>query len=196
MTDTAAMVAEYVVTRCVNLRNRIALAHGGLVGATVKRMRHEGVETAGDAYDDGFIGLLQAVERFDPSRGLSLSTFAYKRIEGAIIDARRTRSSVKRTMLESGEPIPASYPLFDEDEWRLVTPDDTARRVDVADEIAVLLGSLSPRARLTLRLTIGAGLSREEAGRALGVTPWWVTQIKGEAMNELTGRAMRECVAA
>lgn len=37
----------------------------------------------------GFTGLLEAINRFDPSRGTAFTTFAYYRIRGAIVDIRR-----------------------------------------------------------------------------------------------------------
>jgi RNA polymerase sigma factor for flagellar operon FliA len=37
----------------------------------------------------GFTGLLEAIKRFDPSRGTAFTTFAYFRIRGAIVDLRR-----------------------------------------------------------------------------------------------------------
>jgi RNA polymerase sigma factor for flagellar operon FliA len=39
--------------------------------------------------DAGCIGLLHAIDAYDPSRGLTFSTFAYPRIRGAILDELR-----------------------------------------------------------------------------------------------------------
>ena len=45
----------------------------------------------------GMLGLLEATQKFDPSQGTALSTFASKRIRGAIIDEIRKRSPLSRT---------------------------------------------------------------------------------------------------
>jgi RNA polymerase sigma factor FliA len=42
-----------------------------------------------DVYALGVDGLLQAAERFDPTRGVAFTTFAYHRIRGAILDSLR-----------------------------------------------------------------------------------------------------------
>lgn len=45
----------------------------------------------------GAVGLIEALEKFDPSRGLALSTFATPRIRGAILDELRRRDPLTRT---------------------------------------------------------------------------------------------------
>ena len=42
-----------------------------------------------DLIQEGVAGLLEALDRFDPSQGIDLKTFASRRIRGAIIDALR-----------------------------------------------------------------------------------------------------------
>lgn len=49
-----------------------------------------------DLVSAGALGLLHAVERFDPSRGFVFSTFATRRIRGAMLDEVRRSSLVKR----------------------------------------------------------------------------------------------------
>src|SRR5437588_3889017 len=43
----------------------------------------------GDLVQDGIIGLIDAVHRFDERRGIKFETFAERRIRGAMIDALR-----------------------------------------------------------------------------------------------------------
>ena len=43
----------------------------------------------GDLVQDGMIGLIDAVRRFDESRGIKFETFAERRVRGAMIDALR-----------------------------------------------------------------------------------------------------------
>ena len=46
----------------------------------------------------GVLGLMKAVERFDPSRGILLKTYAEHRIRGAILDGLRGMDWVSRSM--------------------------------------------------------------------------------------------------
>jgi len=49
-----------------------------------------------DMKHNGYIGLLEAYERFDPSQGSSFSTFAYYRIKGSIVDGLRSAGLLRR----------------------------------------------------------------------------------------------------
>ena len=44
----------------------------------------------------GTTGLLEAIDRYDPGRGVSLATYAHYRIRGAIIDGLRTMGHIPR----------------------------------------------------------------------------------------------------
>ena len=51
-----------------------------------------------DLVSDGVLGLMDAIERFEPARGLSFQTFAVPRIRGAIIDGMRSMDFVPRSV--------------------------------------------------------------------------------------------------
>ncbi len=50
-----------------------------------------------DLISDGVIGLIDAVEKFDPARGHQFQTYAVRRIHGAIIDGLRSADWVPRS---------------------------------------------------------------------------------------------------
>lgn len=77
---------------------KLALQHFEMVSIIAKQMRHS-VPPRIDLEDmiaEGVIGLLHAVARFDPGRGVLFKTFAERRIRGAIIDAMRRDDWVSR----------------------------------------------------------------------------------------------------
>jgi RNA polymerase sigma factor for flagellar operon FliA len=53
-----------------------------------------------DLISAGTIGLIQAVDRYDPSRNLKLKTFAEHRIRGALMDYLRQLDPLPRTLRE------------------------------------------------------------------------------------------------
>lgn len=53
-----------------------------------------------DLISAGTIGLIQAVDRYDPSRNLKLKTFAEHRIRGAMLDYLRQLGPLPRTVRE------------------------------------------------------------------------------------------------
>jgi RNA polymerase sigma factor (sigma-70 family) len=54
-----------------------------------------------DLMQDGLIGLMKAIERFDPKRGVAFSAFAKHYIRGAILDSKETTRHVSRRQEES-----------------------------------------------------------------------------------------------
>lgn len=91
--------AEYVDRgRPVEIRNQLAVHYGGLVATLAERV--DRVTPACVECDDleqaGHIGLLGAVEGFDPARGLKFATYAQARVRGAMLDWLRQIDSVPR----------------------------------------------------------------------------------------------------
>jgi len=80
----AALMAAY--QHCRSTANRNALIHANL--PLVWRVARQESQRSGHSFEDlsqeGCLGLIKAVERFDPSRGHSLSTAAVPWIRGAI----------------------------------------------------------------------------------------------------------------
>lgn len=56
----------------------------------------------------GTIGLMSALDAFDPSRGLAFSTFAVPRIRGAILDELRRQDHVPRSIRRKAREIAAA----------------------------------------------------------------------------------------
>lgn len=59
----------------------------------------------GDLISYGLTGLLEAVDRFDPERGVKFKTFALMRIRGAMIDALRRLDWVPRKVRQNAREI-------------------------------------------------------------------------------------------
>jgi RNA polymerase primary sigma factor len=66
----------------------------GLVHTAAQPYRGRGVPYD-DLVQEGILGLMQAVERFDPSRGVKFSTYAGWWIRGALIDAVRQAPAIR-----------------------------------------------------------------------------------------------------
>jgi RNA polymerase sigma factor FliA len=58
-----------------------------------------------DLISAGIMGLLEAMEKFDTSRGIKLNTFAYLRIRGAMIDELRSRDWFPRSARSKAKKI-------------------------------------------------------------------------------------------
>jgi RNA polymerase sigma-B factor len=74
---------EYRRTRDRTLRNELIERHLGIAHHLARRYRHRGVADD-DLVQVAMIGLLKAVERFDPERGVSFATFATPTVLGEL----------------------------------------------------------------------------------------------------------------
>lgn len=80
-------------------RDELLLRHIGLVFHVAQQvaMRRDGVEVD-DLVGAGTLGLIDALEHFDESRGLAFSTYAAPRIRGAMLDELRRTDRVPRSV--------------------------------------------------------------------------------------------------
>jgi RNA polymerase sigma-B factor len=81
--ELRAMFAEFARSRERGLRADLIEAHVGLAEHLARRFTHRG-----EPYDDlvqvGSLGLIKAVDRFDPDRGVEFTTYAAKTILGEL----------------------------------------------------------------------------------------------------------------
>jgi RNA polymerase sigma factor for flagellar operon FliA len=98
--DLEQIWREFRATRDPGLRNRLVLQYAPLVKYVAGRLRTRMPDTVDqdDLVSDGVLGLMDAIERFEPARGLSFQTFAVPRIRGAIIDGMRSMDFVPRSV--------------------------------------------------------------------------------------------------
>lgn len=86
-----------------------------------------------DLYSAGVIGLLEAIERFDVSKGIEFKTFAGYRIRGAIIDEIRRFDWVPRSVRQKSKKIDSAiHYLFSKNN---AMPSDE----EIADELEISL---------------------------------------------------------
>lgn len=91
-------------------RDRLLTEHLGLVHHVARQLsRRLAVEYDFDELvSAGTIGLMNAVDNFDTSRGLAFSTFAAPRIRGAILDELRRQDHVPRSIRRKTRDIGAA----------------------------------------------------------------------------------------
>jgi RNA polymerase sigma-B factor len=92
--DPEALVAEYVATQKPELKDLIILQYS----ATVERIarRYSGLEPVDDLIQVGYIGLLNALSKFDPEAGVRFNTYATHLVTGEIKHYLRDRTQTIR----------------------------------------------------------------------------------------------------
>src|SRR4030065_284416 len=91
------------------VRERLALSYVPLVRAQARHMagRVPPSVRAEDLEGYGMVGLLEAIGRFDPDRGIPLEAFRRLRIRGAMYDYLRTLALLPRGARQTGTPARA-----------------------------------------------------------------------------------------
>jgi len=93
--QAAALQRAYHDTRNLRARERLIEAYLPLVRALAQRFAHRG-ERLEDLVQVGSIGLIKAVDRFDPERGVGFAAFAAPNIVGEIKRHLRDRAALIR----------------------------------------------------------------------------------------------------
>ncbi len=113
--DDASLIEElwkqYKDSGRRDLRDRLILHYSPLVKFVAGRVAvglPQSVEQS-DLVSYGIFGLMDAIEKFDVSRGYKFETYAMSRIKGAIIDELRTIDWVPRSVRAKARAIERAY---------------------------------------------------------------------------------------
>lgn len=82
--DARRLFEEYARTRDIELRNRLVLMHDRLARSIAARFGKSGGNSEEDLRQVAYLGVIAAVERYDPNAGVSFLTFAAATIVGVI----------------------------------------------------------------------------------------------------------------
>ena len=117
-------------------RERLVLAYSPLVKYVAGRMSSglpAHVEES-DLISYGLLGLISAIERFDPGRQIKFETFAITRIKGSIIDELRSLDWVPRSVRAKAREIERANAKLEHELHRAPTDQEMAEALDVSVE--------------------------------------------------------------
>ena len=115
-------------------RERLVLAYAPLVKYVAGRMSSglpSHVEEA-DLISYGLLGLISAIERFEPEREIKFETFAITRIKGSIIDELRSLDWVPRSVRARAREIEKANAKLEHELQRAPTDQEIADRLDLS----------------------------------------------------------------
>jgi RNA polymerase sigma factor for flagellar operon FliA len=85
-----------------------------------------------DLINDGVVGLIDAIEKYDDDRGVKFETYAITRIHGAIIDALRALDWVPRAVRQKARELERVEHDLEVETGRQATGDEVAGRLGVS----------------------------------------------------------------
>jgi RNA polymerase sigma factor for flagellar operon FliA len=133
-----ALWRSFGFSRDPALRDRLVLHYAPLVKYVAGRVG-TGLPAHVDIADlvqSGVFGLVDAIERFEPERGLKFETYAMQRIRGAILDDLRSQDWVPRSVRSRAREVERALERL---EGRLQR---TATDSEVAEELGISMSEL------------------------------------------------------
>jgi RNA polymerase sigma factor FliA len=124
---------RYKDDRDEKARERLVLAYAPLVKYVAGRMSSglpSHVEES-DLISYGLLGLISAIERFEPEREIKFETFAITRIKGSIIDELRSLDWVPRSVRTKAREIEKANAKLEHSLHRAPTDQEMAKELDV-----------------------------------------------------------------
>ena len=96
-----------------------------------------------DLVHSGILGLMDAIEKFEPARGIKFKTYAELRIKGAILDGLRDLDWVPRSLRRKKKDIENAYHLLEQQMGRAATDEEVARHLGIPlEDLHKSLGEL------------------------------------------------------
>ena len=93
-----------------------------------------------DLINDGILGLIDAIEKYDDARGVKFETYAITRINGAILDALRSLDWVPRAVRQRARELERVYQSLEVQLGRAATEDEVAGAMGMSvKELDVLM---------------------------------------------------------
>lgn len=181
-------------------RTRLIEANMGLAYSYAKRFAATNMEYE-DLAQEGMIGLMDGVDRFDPKRGVKFSTYAVWHIRKAIMESIRSRNDTVRTPRRQQSKTCATLVNADRLDDTSPPPDEALAELEeravIHKSIHECLRYLTLRDSLVIQLRHGvnvpAPLTLKVVGALFNITPERVRQIQRAAEQKLR-TLLADCV--
>jgi RNA polymerase sigma factor FliA len=133
-TDMKDVWSSYKKTGDEKAREQLVLAYSPLVKFVAGRMSSglpAHIEES-DLISYGLLGLIGAIERFDPQREIKFETFAVSRIKGSIIDELRSLDWVPRSVRAKAREIESTQTRLEHEFGRVPTDKEVADALEMS----------------------------------------------------------------
>ncbi|MDY5576881.1 MAG: FliA/WhiG family RNA polymerase sigma factor [Lachnospiraceae bacterium] len=127
---------EYTETGNPQLREKIILEYASLVKIVAGRLSMYLGYTV--EYDDlvgyGIFGLIDAIDKFDYSKGIKFETYASLRIRGAILDQIRKMDWIPRSLRQKQKKMDAAISKLETELGRTATDEEIAHELGISPD--------------------------------------------------------------
>ncbi len=170
------------VSRCALIERYWPMA-----GRLARRLHPAGITAIGpeDLESAGVVGLIDAVDRFEPGRGVPFEAYAALRVKGAVLDELRAPTGGRRAEMPA---LISLDELLDEGDHTLPAFDNTGAvraAEDLASRVESAIRYLPERQREVLGRYYGQSLTLRQVGSLMGISEARASQLHGRAIGAL-----------
>ncbi|HET7767243.1 MAG TPA: FliA/WhiG family RNA polymerase sigma factor [Chloroflexota bacterium] len=128
---TADRWVRFAAERDPALREQLILQYAPLVKYVVGRLALmlPRILDSDDVLSIGTMGLIEAIDRFDPSTGVKFQTYAISRVRGAILDELRSLDWIPRSARQRSAEIAKTFARLEAATGRTPTDEEVAREL-------------------------------------------------------------------
>jgi RNA polymerase sigma factor for flagellar operon FliA len=155
--DLESLWTEYRTHSNLAARDKLLAEYTPLVRYTAQRMAINLPKSVqlGDLISAGVIGLIKAVESFDPTREVKFETYATHKIRGAILDDLREQDWIPRSIRQKSKMIKNAYAELEKEIGRTPYDSEIAEHLNLKPaEFEDLLNEVAPTSIISLNESI------------------------------------------
>ena len=158
MSDIAEVWSEYKATGDPYLQEELVLHYQGLVfklAHKIVRKLKQGTEVE-DLISDGMVGLVKAIDAFEPERGFKFSTYATPVVRGSILNGLRRLDWVPERQKTKARNFHKAVEKLKQVTGRQPTEEDIAEELEIsAKEVYEIIADMSNMYLLSLDTPLG-----------------------------------------
>ncbi|WP_456401370.1 sigma-70 family RNA polymerase sigma factor [Persephonella sp.] len=162
-------------------RNEIIMEFLPKINYIVQSLKQENLPptvTEEDLINTGVLGLIDAINKYDPSKGVKLSTYAEIRIRGQIIDSLRKLDWIPRNVRQKARHIEAAILEVEQKLGREASPEEIAEYLGMdVEEYMKYAEKISNSGLISIDTTVGTD---EDANTKL----WQIISINDDTPDK------------
>jgi RNA polymerase sigma factor for flagellar operon FliA len=193
--DTLQLWREYRRSGDRGLRDRLILTYAPLVKYVAGRLG-SGLPAhvdEGDLVSYGLLGLIAAIERYDPDRDVKFETYAIARIKGSILDELRAMDWVPRSVRSRAREIERAMAELEAKLGRAPSDEEIAAKVGISQ--GELEGSLTDISRSSIAALDELWTVSGSGGDQVALIDTIEDESLPDPQSAMTSTEMKEAIA-
>ncbi len=197
MSDIADVWREYKASGDPHLQEELVLHYQGLVyklAHKIVRKLKQGTEVE-ELISDGMLGLVKAIDAFDPSRGFQFSTYATPVVRGSIYNGLRRLDWLPERTRTKARNFQQAVDKLSQVQGRRPSEEDIAKELEISSkEVYELIANLGSMYLLSLDQPVGDEGGDMSMGDLVEDSQFTGPEVEYEYAEERS--ALRQALAA